>query len=93
MARFIPVADLVERYKEQLEQIVKHLAFHGYVVTIDSIPNIPLAMGNYRSEVTIRPARSNYAAGQRGHTEHVTPWAPQAADGAYPGPIQMLDPS
>jgi len=84
----------VEELMSTLTLIVTELEYLGYVVTIDLIPNTPLAMGNYGSHINVRSARSRYAPGTRDNRTLVTPWKPQAFDGPAqerPGPIQMLD--
>jgi hypothetical protein len=91
MARFGSVDDLVKRYTETLHTIVKHLDFHGYVVTIEQVPNEPLAMGNYSPRIAVREARSRYASGPGKRQPIDTARPAEASDGAHPGPIQMLD--
>lgn len=91
MARFMSVAEWLRRETESLEMIVKHLGFHGYVVTIEQVPNEPLAMGNYSPRIAVREARSRYASDPGKRQPIDTARAAEASDGAHPGPIQMFE--
>lgn len=47
-----------QEYFQKLAQDMADTAeHHGFVVTIEQEPLQPLAMGNYRNRVTVRPAR------------------------------------
>jgi hypothetical protein len=40
------------------QHLVQRAAVYGLVVTIEQVPRQPLAMGNYESVITVRPARN-----------------------------------
>jgi hypothetical protein len=44
--------------KAVARDLVARSAALGYVVTIEQVPRTPLAMGNYETVVSVRPARS-----------------------------------
>lgn len=54
-----PVAPATARdYQVAAEALVASAAKDGYVITIEQVPQKPLAMGNYRTEVSVRRARN-----------------------------------
>lgn len=40
-----------------VEDLVKHLDAAGLVLTVEQVPELPLAMGNYRTRVAVRIKR------------------------------------
>lgn len=77
--------------KEEAEDIVASAASHGVVITIAQVPLLPLAMGNYKSVVSVRSVKeepvvvvehkplTHCASGQDGDCIH--PDCPQLRDG------------
>ncbi len=44
-------------FRAEVERIVADMARDGLVLTVEQQPLQPLAMGNYRTVVSVRPAR------------------------------------
>lgn len=44
-------------YEQKLRALVADMRLAGYVATIELVPEQPLAMGNYRMVVDVRPGR------------------------------------
>lgn len=40
-----------------VEDLVQHLDAAGLVLTVEQVPELPLAMGNYRTHVSVRVKR------------------------------------
>lgn len=47
-----------EKIKVMAEQLVKLAEKDGYVLTVEQVNLKPPAMGNYKTVVSVRPARS-----------------------------------
>lgn len=50
-------AEMVEYQRTTIQQWVDQCRAAGYVVTITQVPQQPLAMGNHKDVVSVRPAR------------------------------------
>lgn len=48
--------------KKDVTDYMDELRKYGYVVTVTQVPMLPLAMGHYRAEVDVWPARSEACA-------------------------------
>lgn len=47
-----------ESIKRCFNLLVEYAERDGFIVTVEQIPEAPLAMGNYKSMVTVRPKRT-----------------------------------
>lgn len=52
--------ELVRDLTEQVQLAVNKALQAGYVVTVETVPDQPLAMGSYHLKVELRPGRSSY---------------------------------
>jgi 3-keto-L-gulonate-6-phosphate decarboxylase len=43
-----------------IENAINTATEYNLVITVELVPNTPLAMGNYHMKVEVRPARGNY---------------------------------
>lgn len=44
-------------WKNRAERLIAEAADDGVIITVDLVPNRPLAMGNYKQVVDVRPRR------------------------------------
>ena len=49
---------------QQALDLVERARFYGVVITVETEPRLPLAMGNYRMVVHTRASRELYAKGK-----------------------------
>jgi hypothetical protein len=53
----LPKEEKRKRIEEGLTSLINIAKEHGFVITVDTVPNKPLAMGNYEMVASVRDAR------------------------------------
>lgn len=59
MPSYVEDFDLAEGriIEDELRALVEHAKRRGFVLEVHLVPLVPLAMGNFRMEASVRPAR------------------------------------
>lgn len=55
----------LKRIQDFAELLIRDAEEHGFVVTINTVPNEPLAMGNHRMVVEVKESHAKYRAKER----------------------------
>lgn len=59
----IDLLDDQEAIEKLLREVLETAMEHGYVITVENKPRMPLAMGNHYMALQVRPARNRYQEG------------------------------
>ena len=57
----LPVSQLeIEKILDDAKSLIKSAVEAGFILTIETVPDYPLAMGNYGLNIELRRSRGNY---------------------------------